>query len=209
MKKAVSLLSSGIDSPVASYLMLEKDLDLIFIHFDNGSLSKNTIPKVKKMLSFFSKKFNRKLKLYIVPHEKNQLEIKNKCNNRYQCILCKRFMMKIATKIAEKENVSFIVTGENLAQVASQTLDNMAVIDSSTKLIILRPLLCMDKQESIDLAKKIGTYDLSIEKHIPCSIVPKSPLTKSNIKKVEEEEKKLDMNKLIDYSISHSEIFFL
>lgn len=209
MKKAVSLLSSGIDSPVASYLMMEKGLDLIFIHFDNGSLSKNTIPKVKKILALFSKKFNRKLKLYIVPHEKNQLEIKNKCNNRYQCILCKRFMMKIATAIAAKEKASLIVTGENLSQVASQTLDNMAVIDSSTNLIILRPLLCMDKQESIDLAKKIGTYDLSIEKHIPCLIVPKDPMTKSNIKKVEFEESKLDINNLIDDAISHSEIFLL
>ena len=100
-------------------------------------------------------------------------------------------MVRIAEKIAENENCEFLVTGDNLGQVASQTLKNMFTIDNAVNINILRPLLTNDKQETVNLAKKIGTYSISIEKYPPCPFVPKNPITKAEIKKIEQEEKKL------------------
>ena len=196
--KVLLLLSSGIDSPVASYL-ISKKFEVIAIHFDNQPFSsKKIIKQVKKLC--------KKLKiknLFIINHGKNQIELMKNCNNRYRCILCRRLMFKISEMIADKIKAKYLITGENLGQVCSQTLGNLTTADKSVKITIIRPLLCYDKQEIIDIAKKIGTYNISIETGGCCNVVPKNPATSSNLKFIEQEEKKINTEELISNSIKN------
>ena len=203
--KVLSLLSSGIDSPVASYLIKKQNIEIIAIHFDNQPLtSKEVVEKVKKLC----KKLNIK-KLYVIPHGKNQISLMKSKIDRYRCILCIRLMFKIAERIAKREKCSFLVTGESLGQVASQTLSNLTNCDKAVKIKILRPLLSYDKEETIKIAKKIGTYEISIESALCCNAVPKYPVTKSKIDIIKQEEKRANINKLIKFSIKNSKIITL
>ncbi|MDI6738018.1 MAG: hypothetical protein QME12_05910 [Nanoarchaeota archaeon] len=131
------------------------------------------------------------VKMYIVNHGNNQQEIMKKTTSRYRCVLCKRLMFRIAEKIAVNEKADFIITGDNLGQVASQTLQNMAVIESVIKILVLRPVLCNDKVETIKIAKEIGTYDISIQASSCCGALPDNPVTKAKRDNVEREEGKL------------------
>ena len=138
-------------------------------------------------------------KLYIIKHGFiDQAEIIKKCERRYTCVLCRRMMFRIASAIAKIEKADFLITGENLGQVASQTLDNLVVVTDVVKIPILRPLLTYDKQEIMDLAKEIGTYDLSILPSNNCSAVPNKPATSAKLDKILEEEKKINIKNLID-----------
>ncbi|MBR9690234.1 hypothetical protein GOV08_00970 [Candidatus Woesearchaeota archaeon] len=210
MKKALSLISSGIDSPVATYLMTKKGLSVDCIHFDNQPFT-DSRPREKtvKQVEFLSKKLNKKIKLYIVNHGRHQAEFMRNANKRYGCIFCRRMMFKISQRIALKEKCRYLVTGENLGQVASQTLDNMAAADSAVNIPILRPLLTYDKQEIVDAAKEIGTYNISIEKGICCRAVPKSPITKAKIDIILYEEKKVDVKKLLDDAVKSAEVIVI
>ncbi|MFH1971945.1 MAG: 7-cyano-7-deazaguanine synthase [archaeon] len=180
--KALLLLSDGIDSPVAGFLMKEKGIELVALHFSHNEINTK---KAKQLAS----KLN--IKIYIIPYNETQKQFQ-KLNKNYQCIFCKRFMVKIAEQIAKKENCKYIITGDNLGQVASQTLENMYIIDTATDLPILRPLLTKDKQETMDIARKINTYDLSIQKAPSCPFVPKEPITKAKLKIIKIEENKLN-----------------
>ncbi len=200
--KALALISSGIDSPVAVWLMKKKGLEIIGVHFSNEPMV-DTLPKekTKELCKLLGIK-----KLYIVPHGYIiQAELMRKCSSSARCVLCRRMMFRIASKIAEKENCKYLITGENLGQVASQTLDNMTVEDRASKIPILRPLLCNDKQEIIDLAKNIGTYKTSIEAAICCGAVPKNPITKARPEDMEKEEKKLDVREVVDKAVKEAE----
>lgn len=192
--KVLSLLSSGIDSPVASYLVSKK-FQVHALHFKT---SEKALEQVKKLC----KKLKIK-KLYIINYLKILKKITETCNRKYTCVLCKRIMYKIGEQIARKYNYKYLVTGENLSQVASQTLDNLITINKAVKIIILRPLLCYDKNEIIKIAKKIGTYEISIKTKESCSMVPKNPSTKSNLKFIEQEEKKLNLKEIINNSIKN------
>ncbi|MEM4268458.1 MAG: 7-cyano-7-deazaguanine synthase [Candidatus Woesearchaeota archaeon] len=185
-QKAVCLLSGGIDSPVAAWLMKKKGLGLVFLHFNNYS-STESIEKARA-LAFL---VDSKAKFICVDFKPFQEKILSRCNRRYQCILCKRTMYKIAEKIAIRKKARFIITGESIGQVASQTLENLLVLDDATKLHVLRPLLCFDKEETIRIAKKLGTYNLSTQKSHTCPYLPIHPLTKARIENVKNEEKKL------------------
>ena len=184
--KAIILLSSGIDSPVAAYLMQKQGLELIGLNFVLEK-SKN-IEKILKKLGI--------KKVYYINHKEILTQIKNNTNPKYTCILCKRIMYRIAEKLAKKQNAKFIITGDNLGQVASQTLDNLAVLDNAIKTPILRPLLCFDKNEIIDIAKNINTYELSENKK--CLFVPRHPSTKAKLEIIEKEESKLDIKSIIN-----------
>lgn len=210
MARALSLISSGIDSPVSTYMMLKKGLDVLCIHFDNQPFT-DSRPREKaiRQVKNISKMFNQPIKLYIIKHGRNQAEFMRKTNRRYGCIFCRRMMLKIAEKIAENEGCRFLITGENLGQVASQTLDNMAATDKAVKIPILRPLLTNDKQETIDLARKIGTFEISIEKGVCCNAVPKQPVTKAKDKMIVKEEERVDVAKLIDESVKTAEILII
>lgn len=207
MTRAVSLISSGIDSPVAAYLMLKKGFDMVCVNFDSypdkiGGSKEKVIKQVKSL----SKKFNKDIKLYIIDHKHNYQTFGKGTNPRYTCIFCKRVMLKISEKIAEIEDAKYLITGENLGQVASQTLDNMSVIDSIVDIPVLRPVLTYDKQEIINLAQAIGTYETSVQKELCCPMLPINPITKSRKYKVEYEEAKFDMDKLADEAINGAKV---
>lgn len=196
--KALLLLSGGIDSPVAGYLIQKEGNEVIALHFYNQHLSDiNTVEKCQKICSLLGIK-----KLFLIPFDEEQTEIANKCRHRLYFVLQRRLMLRIAERIAEKENCDFLVTGENLGQVASQTLSNMINITKAVKIPVLRPILCHDKNETIKIAKAIGTYQISKGPEICCLLGPKHPVTRSKVEIIEEEEKKLDINFLIKESLS-------
>lgn len=195
MKKAVVLLSSGIDSPVAAHLMKDK-FDLIALHFDHKPLRATKEARIKKLCEKIGIR-----KYCIVPFGFIQIEIIKKCKSSYRCLLCRRFMFRLAEKIAKKEKAKYIITGESLGQVASQILQNIKNITKSIKINVLRPLLTYDKQETINIAKAIGTYDISIQENSCCGAVPKDPTTRSDLKIILQEEKKINIKKLMEKAL--------
>ena len=182
--KCIALLSGGIDSPVAYYIMKNK-MECIAIHFLMDG--KEKVRNIMKLI---------KGKIYFVPYEEIKKEIL-KVKKSYRCIICKRFMYKIAEEFAKKEKADIIVTGENLGQVASQTLDSLMAIEEAVDLPVIRPLIAMDKEDIINIAKKIGTYDISIKNQYKCKLAPKKPVTRAKLDRVLEEENKIDKNAII------------
>jgi len=153
--RLVSLLSSGIDSPVATYLISKKADEMILIYADIQPFTDER--EIKKFLSitkYLEKIIDCKIKVYVIPHGENLSIFKQKCNDRFTCVFCKRMLLRYAEIIANKENADVIVIGDNLGQVASQTLHNIKVIDQVVSKPILRPLIGFDKNEIINIAKK-------------------------------------------------------
>ena len=205
--KLVTLISSGIDSSVATHLMLEKGCEIIAVHMDNRPLiDDRPLKKIKALLKTLSKDHNTKIKLYIAKHGLTQSEIVKKCDRKLTCILCRRFMYRVAEKIAEKENAEGIITGESLGQVASQTLDNLYVEDTCISTRVIRPLIGLDKTEIISIAKDIGTYDTSILPGQCCSLIPMFPETHGKVKEIEIAENKIDVEKLVKTAVDTAEI---
>ncbi len=205
MNKAILLLSGGIDSPVAAHLMQKQGLGLAALHFYNRHLGDiDTVAKCRALCEKLGI-----ARLYLIPFDEQQAEIVRKCTHRYYYILQRRLMWRIAEKLAEREGAAFLVTGDNLAQVASQTLSNMTTIQRAVKIPILRPLLCNDKVETIKLAKEIGTYDLSTGPEVCCLLGPKHPATGSDPAVIEAEERKVDVAQLVNVSLSSAEILSL
>jgi thiamine biosynthesis protein ThiI len=170
-------------------------------------VSQKSIEKVKKMAEVFLK-FQPKLKIYLFPFSKIQMEIRTKTVAKYRILLYRRAMMKIAEDLAKKENCSAIVTGESLGQVSSQTLPNLQIIEKAVSIPILRPLIGMDKEEIIKIAKKIGTFEISILPQEDCCTLftPKHATGKGNLKEIEEIEKSLNLKKIILQSQKEVEI---
>ena len=199
-EEALSLISSGIDSPVASFKMLKRGVQLSYIHFHSfPATSDDSIKNVKKIIIELSK-FQSSTKLFLVSFLDVQKEIMKVSPDKYWIILFRRAMMRVASNIAEKNNFKVLVTGESVGQVASQTLSNISVISEVSKIPILRPLIGYNKKDIINLASNIGTYDLSILPDEDCCsfFVPKHPETKAKldlIKKVEKNNN-FDINKL-------------
>lgn len=195
--KGLLLLSEGIDSPVAGYLMKNKGVELDAIHFDSRPFTDDgPLKKVKKMCKLLG--INN---LFTVKHGQfNQAEIIKNCNRKFTCVLCRRLMFRIAEEIARKENCDFLVTGENLGQVCSQTLGNLITAGSSINMKIMRPLLCFDKQDIVDMAKKIKSYEISIEPSICCGVVPKNPATNATILAIENQEENLNLKVMVKTS---------
>jgi thiamine biosynthesis protein ThiI len=193
--RVVSLISGGIDSPVAAYRMMQRGCRLIFVHFHSAPyLDKTSQEKVRQLVSLLT--CHQYLsRLYLVPFGEIQRQIVAAVARPLRVILYRRMMLRIAEGIARAEKAKALVTGESLAQVASQTLDNMAVIQRAATLPILRPLVGMDKQEIIDQARRIGTFDISSIPDQDCCqlFVPKHPATKARIGEVEEAEGRLDI----------------
>ncbi len=206
--KVVCLISGGIDSPVAAWLMMKRGCVIIplFAFFCKGD--KSDLKRFKEVVKELKKwHIGKKMRIFLFKHELNLVQFRKKFY-KYTCILCKRMMYRVANELAKKIGAKAIVTGESLAQVASQTLDNLMVIDQASELPVFRPLIGADKIESIELAKKIGTYEKSC---IPvkygcgklegCWARPRKPATKANLKKIIEFEKELDVEKLLKLSL--------
>jgi len=188
--KIMMLISGGIDSPVASFLMNKRGCQNVFLHFHSFPLvSKKSIDKVKDLLKLL-KDYQSNIKLILLPFSEIQNHIKALTEPKYRIVLYRRSMLRLANEIALKENLKILASGEALGQVSSQTLDNMYTISEASKLPILRPLISFDKIEIIDLAKKIGTYETSIlPQEDTCTLfTPKHPTTQADleaIKKIE------------------------
>jgi len=201
--KVIVLISGGIDSPVASFFSMKRGIKAVFLHFHAYPYTDEaSIGKVKKLVKVLSE-YQGKSKLYLVPFADIQKEIFLKTPAKLRVILYRRFMLQIAEEIAKKERALGVFTGENLGQVASQTLENIKVIEAVTSLPIFRPLISNDKEEIIKKAKEIGTFEISILPHQDCCsrFLPKHPETKARLEEVLMAEKKLNINKLINNTI--------
>lgn len=206
--KAISLISGGIDSPVASYLMMKRGVENIFIHFySNQEGIEQSLEKVRDILRVL-KNYQEKIKVFFVPFGEVQKEIVLKTKADFRVVLYRRIMFLLSNEIANQEKAKALITGESVGQVASQTLDNMLVIEEAVSLPILRPLAGWDKQEIMDLAKKINTYEISILPHLDCCsmFVPEHPATKANLDDVKKQEKKLKLKKLIKQAIKNTTV---
>ena len=197
--RGILLISGGIDSPVAGYLMGKQGLDLVLVHFDNRPFtSDNEVEKAISLMKQLDNALGKESLRLLVPHGNAQAEFAKCCRRNMECVLCRRMMLRVAEKLAKKHDAGFIVTGESLGQVASQTLANINVEERSTSLPVLRPLIGFDKVEIERIAKAIGTYDISIRPGLCCTIAPKKPSTYSKIADAMDEETKVDIEKLAE-----------
>lgn len=205
--KAHLLLSGGIDSPVAGFMIAKRGVEIEAVHFYSfpytGEKAKEKVIDLCRVLA----QFTDRIKLYIVPFTEIQTAIYEKCNERYLTIIMRRFMMKIAERIAKENGGLALVTGESIGQVASQTMESIICTNAAVSLPVLRPLVGMDKEEIIKIAKNIGTYDISILPYEDCCtiFVPKHPKTKPKLEEVIKEEEKLDVSSLIENALSNTE----
>lgn len=196
--KLVALLSGGIDSPVASYMMSRAGADIILLHMDNGIYAdKKEIDKVKKLAAKLSEITGKEFPLFVADHESSQTLIKEKTDHKYQCVMCKRTMMHVAREFAKEHGCSGIVMGDSLGQVASQTLRNLRAETNGLDFPVVRPFIGMDKVEIIDIARRIGTYDISIIATAGCGIVPIRPVTEARVSDVLRLQEKVDFEKMI------------
>ncbi len=179
--------------------MGKQGLDLVLVHFDNRPFtSDNEVEKAISLMKQLDNALGKESLRLLVPHGKAQAEFAKCCRRNMECVLCRRMMLRVAEKLAKKHDAGFIVTGESLGQVASQTLANINVEERSTSLPVLRPLIGFDKVEIERIAKSIGTYDISIRPGLCCTIAPKKPSTYSKIADAMDEETKVDIEKLAD-----------
>jgi len=207
--KGLVLISGGIDSPVAAFLAMKRGVKVSLIHFHSSPYTnQESIEKVKRIVRVLNN-FQFRLKLYLCPFANIQKEILLNVPAKFRVIFYKRMMAKIAERVANTEKIETLITGESVGQVASQTLENIKVIQSVSDKLILRPLICQDKKEIIEMAKKIGTFDLSILPYQDCCtrFVPRHPATKARLKDIEVAEKELNIEELIEESVQGMELF--
>ena len=206
--RVVSLISGGIDSPVAAYRMMQRGCRLIYVHFHSAPyLDKSSQEKVRELVKLLTRhQFSSRL--YLVPFGEIQRQIVAAVLRPLRVVLYRRMMMRIAEAIAKREKASALVTGESLAQVASQTLANLAVIEKAATFPILRPLVGMDKQEIVDQARRIGTFDTSVLPDQDCCqlFVPKHPATKARLADVEDAESRLEIAALTQLGVEKAEL---
>jgi len=205
--KALVMLSGGIDSPVACYETMKRGVSIECIHYASPPYtSQQALDKVKQLASKIAF-YQGHVRLHIVPFTSLQLAIYNTAYESYAITLMRRMMYRIAQQVAQKQHCLAIVNGESLGQVASQTLESMNVIGKVVDIPVLRPLICMDKLEIIDIANKIDTYDISIQPFEDCCTIftPKKPTTKPNLEKVERLEAKFDYSSEIEKAIGTME----
>lgn len=196
--KLVSLISSGIDSPVATYLMSKKADELVLVHGNGRPFTDEIETENFILIARYLKLIIRNnLKAYVVPHGKALKNYKLNCNNKLTCVFCKRMLLRCADEIAKIEGAEAIVMGDSLGQVASQTLQNIKTIDQAVKTPILRPLIGYDKEDIIKIAKEIGTYQLSILPSKACNAVPVKPSTRARIDRILENEEIIDIDSIV------------
>lgn len=205
--KVLMLLSGGIDSPVASYLLLRRGIKIECLHFASPPYTSTAvIDKLEDIIGKLSY-YQEDIKLHIVPFTKLQEEIYNNVEEPYCITIMRRMMVRIASIYAKKTNCLAIATGESVGQVASQTLNSIQVINSVTNFPILRPLCTLDKLDIIKISKQIGTYDISIRPHEDCCTIfaPKKPKTKPKEEECLYYEKRFDYETLVNECVENIE----
>lgn len=206
--KSAILISGGIDSPVAAYMMAKRGLTLTAIHFASPPYtSPQSEEKVHELLRQVSK-FSGNITLFTVGFTEIQEQIRDNCPEDLFTLVMRRFMMRISEKIAEKEECKALITGESLGQVASQTLPALACTDAVVSMPVFRPLIGLDKDEIIAVSRKINTFDISIQPFEDCCTVftPKHPKTKPQISILENAEKALDVDGLIEKALGNTRV---
>ena len=209
--KGMLLISGGIDSPVAGYMIAKRGMKLDAIHYHSfpytGEAAKEKVIELSKKVG----EYNGGINLYVVPFTHIQEAIHEKCHEEFMITMMRRFMMRIAERLAVKLGDQAIVTGESLGQVASQTIESMTSSNSVVSMPVLRPLIAFDKGDIIKISREIDTYNTSILPYEDCCTVflPKFPVIRPNLKKVQEMEKLLDVENLIEEAMSNIEKYEL
>ena len=209
--KAALLLSGGIDSPVAGYMIAKRGVELIAVHYYSfpytGPQARQKVLDLAGILSGYC----CGIRVYVVPFTEIQMEIHAKCPDEYTTLIMRRYMMRIASIIARKEGAQALVTGESIGQVASQTMEALAVTDSVADMPVFRPLIGFDKIDIIRQAEKIGTYETSCLPYEDCCTVftPRHPATRPKMEKILEGESRLDSEALIARAVENAEVLSL
>ena len=207
--KGLLLISGGIDSPVAGYMMCKRGMKIECLHFHSfpytGEAAKEKVKDLTKIVG----EYNGGISLHVVSFTHIQEEIHKKCPEEYMITIMRRFMMRIAERLANQRGDQAIITGESLGQVASQTIESITSSNSVVTMPVLRPLIGFDKLDIIDISKKIEAYETSILPYEDCCTVflPKFPLIKPNLQKVIYTESKLDVESLIEEAMSNIETY--
>ncbi len=206
--RAVSLLSGGIDSPVSSYMMAKRGVELEMIHFASPPYTSEMAREKVLELAHLLTPWCGRLNVTVVPFTEIQEAIRTQCPEDYFTLIMRRFMMRLADRLAQDLNCKALVTGECLGQVASQTMQALAVSEDAATLPVLRPLIGMDKEEIIRIARKIGTFEQSILPYEDCCTVftPRHPKTKPVVAEVREIESVLDIEGLCDRAMARREV---
>ena len=206
--KGLVLLSGGIDSPVASFMMAHRGMVLEAVHYHSYPYtSERAWEKVKDLAKILTL-YTGRLRIHSINLLPIQEQIVQNCPEDETTILVRRFMMRIAERIAKDNDCMMLITGENLGQVASQTAEALVVTDASVSLPVMRPLIGMDKTQIMDIAREIGTFETSIQPYEDCCTVflPKHPVTKPKLAKILESESRLDCETLIEAAVASEEI---
>ena len=205
--EAMLLISGGIDSPVAAYMMAKRGLALSTIHFQSPPYTSERAREKVETLCRKLVPYTGRLPFYCVPFTELQEALKEHCPEELFTVMMRRLMMRIATRIAQEKKIPALVTGESLAQVASQTLEALYCTDNATPLVVLRPLIGMDKGEIIKISREIETYETSILPYEDCCTVftPKHPCTKPKLDILERAESRFDYEPLIERAIAGTE----
>lgn len=206
--KGMLLLSGGIDSPVAGWMMAKRGMELCGVHFFSYPYTSMEARQKVLDLAEVLTHWAGRMTVTVVPFTHIQTEIRDKCREDYFTLIMRRMMMRLAQRTAEKQDCQCLITGESLAQVASQTVQALNVTNAVCQMPVLRPVIGMDKEEIVSVARRIGTMDISILPYEDCCTVftPKHPQTKPALDKAEEEERKLDVEALIDEALAGVEI---
>lgn len=208
---AVILISGGIDSPVAAYMMAKRGVRLTAVHFASPPYtSERAEQKVVKLLKKVSR-YSGPMNMYTVPFTKMQETIKDKCPEELFTIIMRRLMMEISERIARNHDCSALITGESLGQVASQTIHAIACTDEATNMPVFRPLIGMDKQEIIDISYKIDTFETSIEPYEDCCTVftPKHPRTRPVLKYVKQAQELGEFEPMIEEALNNLKVTYI
>lgn len=205
--KAAILISGGIDSPVAAWMMAKRGIELTAVHFASPPYtSMRAEMKVKELLSKVAE-YSGAIKLGIVPFTEIQEKISRECPEEYFTLIMRRFMMKIANRLARENGCQALITGESVGQVASQTVYALAVTDAVADMPVFRPCIGMDKEEIVAISRKINTFDISVQPYEDCCTVftPKHPRTRPTVDAVEKAESPLDIDELIERAVQGTE----
>ena len=206
--KAALLLSGGIDSPVAGYQLMKRGVRMCAIHFQSppytGELARDKVMQLAKKLAWYS----GGMRVYLVPFTRCQLEIHEKCPDELGTLITRRFMMRIAQRIARDFGALALITGESLGQVASQTMEALCCTDAVVDMPVFRPLIGLDKTEIMDIANKIDTYETSILPYEDCCTVftPRHPVTKPKLETMPKVESRLDVDALVEEAVQGTEM---
>lgn len=210
--RATLLLSGGIDSPVAGWMIAKRGVRLEAVHFHSHPYTSDRAKEKVIDLARLMSAYTGEIRLHVVPFTEIQLDIIEKCPKNYLTIIMRRLMMRIAEKISVQNNSSALITGESIGQVASQTMESLVVTDNAVNMPVFRPCIGMDKEEIVTISKKIDTYETSILPFEDCCtiFVPKHPKTKPNVSEIEEAEKLLtDPEGMMDKAIEESELIII